>query len=88
MPVYVQKKEDDSYVIVDQIDNLPNHCANCCHPVPGDEIVTFTTRGYGLAIHRADCPNYLRDLSLGIKLETLMPQYPKEARKSYSVSHL
>ena len=65
MPVYVQKKEDDSYVIVDQIDNLPNHCANCCHPVPGDEIVTFTTRGYGLAIHRADCPNYLRDLKSG-----------------------
>ena len=65
MPVYVQKKEDDSYVIVDQIDTLPNHCANCCHPVPGDEIVTFTTRGYGLAIHRADCPNYLRDLKSG-----------------------
>lgn len=65
MPVYVQKKEDNSYVIVDQIDNLPNHCANCCHPVPGDEIVTFTTRGYGLAIHRADCPNYLRDLKSG-----------------------
>lgn len=65
MPVYVQKKEDDSYVIVDQIDNLPNHCANCCHPVPGDEIVTFTTRGYGLAIHRTDCPNYLRDLKSG-----------------------
>ena len=34
-------------------------------PVPGDEIVTFTTRGYGLAIHRADCPNYLRDLKSG-----------------------
>lgn len=65
LPIYVQNKSNDSYVIVDQIDNLPNRCAKCCHPVPGDDIVTFTTRGYGLTIHRTDCANYLRDLKSG-----------------------
>ena len=34
--------------------------ARCCHPVPGDEIVGYTTRVRGVTIHRKDCPNILR----------------------------
>lgn len=39
---------------------LLTHLGRCCNPVPGDEIVGYTTRGRGVTIHRKDCPNMLR----------------------------
>ncbi|NLF02034.1 MAG: bifunctional (p)ppGpp synthetase/guanosine-3',5'-bis(diphosphate) 3'-pyrophosphohydrolase [Anaerolineales bacterium] len=39
---------------------LLTRLANCCHPLPGDSIVGYVTRGKGVTIHRRDCPNMLR----------------------------
>jgi guanosine-3',5'-bis(diphosphate) 3'-pyrophosphohydrolase len=39
---------------------LLTRLARCCHPLPGDEIVGYVTRGRGVTIHRRDCPNVLR----------------------------
>ena len=44
-------------VIVEDIDSCMIKFAKCCTPVPGDPIVGFITKGFGVSIHRADCPN-------------------------------
>jgi guanosine-3',5'-bis(diphosphate) 3'-pyrophosphohydrolase len=43
--------------------NLMFRFAQCCQPVPGEDIVGFVTRGRGVSIHRSDCPNALQMLS-------------------------
>ena len=44
-------------VIVEDIDSCMIKFAKCCTPVPGDNIVGFITKGFGVSIHRMDCPN-------------------------------
>ncbi|MDR1131772.1 MAG: bifunctional (p)ppGpp synthetase/guanosine-3',5'-bis(diphosphate) 3'-pyrophosphohydrolase, partial [Oscillospiraceae bacterium] len=46
-------------VLVEGIDNCLVKFSRCCTPVPGDPIIGFITRGYGVSVHRADCRNYL-----------------------------
>ena len=44
-------------VIVEDIDSCMIKFAKCCTPVPGDAITGFITRGFGVSVHRCDCPN-------------------------------
>ena len=55
----VQKKNRHAVngVIVEDIDSCMIKFSKCCTPVPGDAIIGYITRGYGVSIHRADCPN-------------------------------
>ncbi len=55
-----QKKHEthsSNGIIVKGVDDILVRLSRCCNPVPGDEIVGFVTRGRGVSVHRADCPN-------------------------------
>jgi GTP pyrophosphokinase len=44
-------------IVVDGLDDLMVRFAQCCNPLPGDEVVGIITRGRGISVHTADCPN-------------------------------
>ena len=56
-PEAPKTRHSQSGIIVAGLDNCMVKFSKCCTPVPGDPVVGFITRGYGVSIHRQDCPN-------------------------------
>jgi len=59
--VAAQPKPPESAIRVLGMGDLVTHLARCCHPVPGDRIIGYTTRSRGVTIHRQDCYNVIHE---------------------------
>ena len=79
-----KKSQNDVLVIGEKsINGLSYRFARCCNPVPGDDIVGFITRGFGVSIHKKDCTNVVNaDLSSDRWVRTEWASTVKETFKS------
>ena len=57
------KRKISSGVIIEGLDDCLVKYSRCCNPLPGDEIIGFITRGYGVSIHKRTCSNVPKDIS-------------------------
>jgi GTP pyrophosphokinase len=57
------KKETELIIFGESSDKIMYNLANCCKPIPGDDVFGFVTTGKGLTIHRTNCPNATKLLS-------------------------
>ena len=55
--IKVKVLDTDNDIIVGNTKNIQTHIANCCLPIPGDDIIGFITKGSGISIHRKNCLN-------------------------------
>ncbi len=63
VPKALHKKDTELIIFGESSDRIQYSLANCCKPIPGDDVFGFITTGEGLKIHRTNCPNATRLLS-------------------------
>jgi guanosine-3',5'-bis(diphosphate) 3'-pyrophosphohydrolase len=57
----ITKKSSPEGIIVEDLDNCLVKLAQCCNPLPGDNIIGFITRGFGVSVHKNDCSNIIQN---------------------------
>ncbi|MBQ4350969.1 MAG: bifunctional (p)ppGpp synthetase/guanosine-3',5'-bis(diphosphate) 3'-pyrophosphohydrolase [Clostridia bacterium] len=87
----IKKRKSTGGIIVDGADGCEVKFAKCCNPLPGDEIIGFVTKGYGISIHKRDCPNAIAGQSKPeaadrwLHAEWDIDEYPTGGKPLYEV---
>lgn len=82
---FTQKRSNSSSegVMIQGVDGLLVRLSHCCTPIPGDEIVGYITKGRGVSVHRADCPNVRDAENNGQRLIEVSWENPDGERPNY-----
>ena len=85
--VDIKRIHSSEGVVVEGIDNCPIKFAKCCSPLPGDEIVGFVTRGFGVSIHKKDCGNVQQGMKSAENAGRWVKAYwAEDAKESYKAT--
>lgn len=80
-------KKQSSGVIVDGIEGCDVRFARCCNPLPGDDIIGFVTRGFGVSVHKLDCRNVTEQQSNPANSERwISVKWAASAKASYETA--
>lgn len=84
-----KRKKSTDGIIVEGIDNCLIKFAKCCNPLPGDEIIGFITRGHGVSVHTANCPNVPENIAACAEPERWIKAYwDKDIKDEYKATLL
>ncbi len=78
------KQSSSDGVIIEGVDNLLVRLSHCCSPIPGDSIVGYITKGRGVSVHRADCPNVKSAEEHGERIVDVEWDDPENNRTNYN----
>ena len=85
--VDIKRVHSSDGVVVEGIDNCPIKFAKCCSPLPGDEIIGFVTRGFGVSIHKKDCANVRESIRQGENADRWVNAYwADDAKENYKAT--
>jgi len=82
----LRTRHSDTGIIVEGIDNCLVKFSKCCTPVPGDPVVGFITRGYGVSVHRQDCPNATAEKQQAEPGRWVKVSWVESAQETYQTS--
>ena len=86
-PQQAKGKAPAGGVVVDGMDNCLIKFSRCCSPLPGDEIIGFITRGFGVSIHKRSCTNVPKDLSKAAEPERwIQAHWVGEVKEEFKIT--